>query len=183
VNQVLVAAALIQTKAELAAYQYDRAGNMTDGQGALMVLAGLNGPERTTARLMVLQSLSGQSGDRQMVCLRSGSLHPQVRACEGAGDHPTSPCAANRVTFAVHSSPASPHAFHAEDRGYWMIADVIRRSTRLIPRRQRGLSRRWAVGGGWAEPRPALMRARLDGFPQRTPVARHLWWAKVRGSG
>ncbi|MEL7447551.1 MAG: aminopeptidase N C-terminal domain-containing protein, partial [Pseudomonadota bacterium] len=48
-TQVLVLAAASDPAkaAELAAYQYDRADNMTDRQGALMVLCGLDSPERS----------------------------------------------------------------------------------------------------------------------------------------
>ncbi|SMQ69190.1 aminopeptidase N [Altererythrobacter xiamenensis] len=115
--------------AELAAHQYDKADNMTDRQGALMVLCGLECPERT-ARL--LDFYNRYKGNALVIdkwfTLQALSLHPQaiehVKALAKHDDFTLrNP---NRVRSLYMAFAGNPQAFHAADgEGYRMLADLI----------------------------------------------------------
>ena len=146
--------------------QYDAADNMTDRQGALMVLCGLDAPQREAA----LADFHARFADNRLVIdkwfsLQAGSLHPQaldhVRAL---AQHPdftlTNP---NRVRALYMAFAANPQAFHAADgAGYALIADLI---LALDPINGNVAARFVAPLGRWRriEPqRAALMRAALE---------------------
>ncbi|GHC84346.1 aminopeptidase N [Novosphingobium pokkalii] len=146
--------------------QYDAADNMTDRQGALMVLCGLDGPQREAA----LADFHARFADNRLVIdkwfsLQAGSLHPKaldhVRAL---AQHPdftlTNP---NRVRALYMAFAANPQAFHAADgAGYALIADLI---LALDPINGNVAARFVAPLGRWRriEPqRAALMRAALE---------------------
>jgi aminopeptidase N len=130
-TQVLVytAAADPAKAAALAAYQYDRADNMTDRQGALMVLAGLQSSEREQR----LGDFYARYSDNELVIdkwftLQAMSLHPdviaQVEALAGHADFTMrNP---NRVRSLYMAFAGNPQGFHdIGGAGYRMIADVI----------------------------------------------------------
>ena len=161
-----LAAANPQRASEMAAAQYDAADNMTDRQGALMVLAGLG----TAARTDRLIDFHRRYRDNALVvdkwfAIQASSLHPaalsHVKALAGHGDFTLrNP---NRVRALYMAFAGNPHAFHAEDgEGYRMIADLI---LALDPINAQTAARFVPSLGRWRriEPhRAALMRAELE---------------------
>jgi len=163
---VYLAAADPAQAATLAKAQYDAADNMTDRQGALMVLCGLDVPERAAA----LADFHDRFADNRLVIdkwfsLQAGSLHPKaldhVRALAQHVDFTlTNP---NRVRALYMAFAANPQAFHAADgAGYALIADLI---LALDPINGNIAARFVAPLGRWRriEPaRAAKMRAELE---------------------
>jgi aminopeptidase N len=126
---VYLAAGAPAEAARRATAQYRTADNMTDRQGALMVLCGLDTPEREEA----LADFRRRYRDNALVIdkwfsLQAGSLHPEVLAqVQSLADHPDftlhNP---NRVRALYMSCAVNPKAFHAASgEGYRMIADLI----------------------------------------------------------
>jgi aminopeptidase N len=162
---VYLAAGVPQRAAALAAAQYDVADNMTDRQGALMVLCGLDTPLREEK----LGEFHARFAGNALVIdkwfsLQAGSLHPKVvEHVKALAQHPdftlTNP---NRVR-ALYMAFTAPHAFHRPDgEGYRMIADLI---IALDPLNPQTAARFVAPLGRWRriEPvRAALMRAELQ---------------------
>jgi aminopeptidase N len=152
--------------ATMAAAQYRGADNMTDRQGALMVLAGLDSPERTHALL----DYYNRYQDNPLVIdkwfsLQAGSLHPKaLEHVLALADHPQFTMKnPNRVRALYMAFAVNPAAFHAIDgAGYRMIADLI---LELDPINPQTAARFVAPLGRWRriEPvRAALMRAELE---------------------
>src|SRR5690606_11103296 len=76
---VYLAAGAPELAARLATAQYDAADNMTDRQGALMVLAGLQGSERTHKLLDFYQRYRGNElVIDKWFAIQAQSLHPDV---------------------------------------------------------------------------------------------------------
>ena len=162
----LLAAGVPQRAAALAAAQFDAADNMTDRQGALMVLAGLDSPLRAQK---LTAFLARHAGDALVIdkwfSLQAGSLHPEalehVKALAG---HPaftmTNP---NRVRALYMAAAVNPGVFHvASGEGYRMIGDLVRA---LDPLNPQTAARFIAPLGRWRriEPvRAALMKAELE---------------------
>ncbi|RDC61067.1 Membrane alanyl aminopeptidase [Alteripontixanthobacter maritimus] len=161
-----LAAADADGTAKRAAGQYDAADNMTDRQGALMVLAGLNSPERT-ARLM--DFYNRYRGDELTIdkwfATQAASLHPNViEHVKALAEHPDFTMRnPNRVRSLYMAFAANPQGFHAPDgSGYKLIADVIlaldpinpQTAARFVP--YLGRFRRIEAG------RAKLMRAELE---------------------
>jgi aminopeptidase N len=146
--------------------QYDAADNMTDRQGALMVLAGLEVPEREPA----LADFHARFAGNMLVIdkwfsLQAGSLHPQaIEHVKALADHPdftmTNP---NRVRALYMAFAANPGAFHkADGEGYRLIADLI---LQLDPINGNVAARFVPPLGRWRKVEPqraALMRAELE---------------------
>ena len=163
---VYLAAADPVEAAQRAKAQYDAADNMTDRQGALMVLCALDVPARDEA----LAHFHARFADNRLVIdkwfsLQAGSLHPRaldhVRALAQHADFTlTNP---NRVRALYMAFAANPQAFHAADgAGYALIADLI---LALDPINGNVAARFVAPLGRWRriEPvRAALMRAQLE---------------------
>ncbi|HEX4848651.1 MAG TPA: aminopeptidase N, partial [Novosphingobium sp.] len=87
---VLLAAGVPDLGAELAATQFDAADNMTDRQGALMVLCGLDTPLREER---LAEFHARYAGNALVIdkwfSLQAGSLHPDVLAhIRALADHP-----------------------------------------------------------------------------------------------
>lgn len=150
--------------------QYAAADNMTDRQGALMVLAGIGAAECNTARLAALADFHARFADNPLVIdkwfsIQAGSLHPDTLAHVTAlADHPDFTMAnPNRVRALYMAFAANPQAFHtASGAGYRMIADLI---LRLDPINANVAARFVSPLGRWRkfEPaRAALMRAELE---------------------
>ena len=163
---VLLAAGVPDKAAELAAAQYRAADNMTDRQGALMVLAGLDTParEEMLADFKVRYQGNALVTDKWF-SLQAGSLHPQaLEQVKALAQHPDftlhNP---NRVRSLYMAFAANPQAFHAADgEGYRMIADLI---LALDPINAQTAARFVPPLGRWQriEPgRSALMRAELE---------------------
>jgi aminopeptidase N len=163
---VYLAAGLPEEAAALAAAQYDAADNMTDRQGALMVLCGLETPLRAEK----LADFHARHAGNALVTdkwfsLQAGSLHPSaldhVKALAG---HPDFTLAnPNRVRSLYMALAANPHAFHdPSGEGYRIIADLI---IALDPVNAQTAARFVAPLGRWRriEPsRAARMRAELE---------------------
>jgi aminopeptidase N len=150
--------------------QYDAADNMTDRQGALMVLAGIGAADCDAARLGALADFHARFAGNALVIdkwfsIQAGALHPDTLAHVTAlADHAdftlTNP---NRVRALYMAFAANPQAFHAASgAGYRMIADLI---LRLDPINGNVAARFVPPLGRWRriEPgRAALMRAELE---------------------
>jgi aminopeptidase N len=152
--------------AEMAAAQYRSADNMTDRQGALMVLAGLDSPERTHALLDFYNRYkSNPLVLDKWFSLQAGSLHPHaLEHVQALAKHPQFTLKnPNRVRALYMAFAVNPAAFHAADgTGYRMIADLI---LELDPLNPQTAARFVPPLGRWRriEPiRAALMRAELE---------------------
>ncbi|MBD3728638.1 MAG: aminopeptidase N [Sphingomonadales bacterium] len=173
--------------AKLAAAQYDAADNMTDRQGALMVLAGLECPERT-ARLL---DFYNRYRDNALVvdkwfALQASSLHPQALAHVMAlAEHPDFTLRnPNRVRSLYMAFAGNPAAFHAADgQGYRIVADLI---LALDPINPQTAARFVPPLGRWRriEPgRAALMRAELERVAAAPSLSRDTYEQVTRSLG
>ncbi len=173
---VLLAAGIPEVAAQLAAAQFDAADNMTDRQGALMVLCGLETPLRQER----LDAFHARFAGNALVIdkwfsLQAGSLHPQVldhvAALAAHGDFTlTNP---NRVRSLYMAMAANPGAFHhGSGEGYRRIADLI---LALDPLNPQTAARFVAPLGRWRRieaHRAALMRAELERIAASTDLSR-----------
>ncbi|MEQ1499337.1 MAG: aminopeptidase N [Novosphingobium sp.] len=162
----LLAAGVPDSAAQLAAKQFDGADNMTDRQGALMVLAGLESPLRAK-KLAAFHAR--HSGDALVIdkwfSLQAGSLHSdalaQVKALAGHSDFTLNN--PNRVRALYMAAAVNPGVFHvASGEGYSLIADLV---LALDPINPQTAARFIAPLGRWRriEPvRAALMKAALE---------------------
>ncbi|MEO0700443.1 MAG: aminopeptidase N C-terminal domain-containing protein, partial [Pseudomonadota bacterium] len=162
----LIAAGHPELAAPMAARQFDKADNMTDRQGALMVLCGLQTPLREDR----LKAFYERYDDNALVVdkwftLQALSLHPDVfEQVKALAEHPdftmNNP---NRVRSLYMAFAGNPQGFHAEDgSGYRLIADVI---IALDPLNPQTAARFVSPLGRWRriEPvRAALMKAELE---------------------
>ena len=152
--------------ARRAAAQYAAADNMTDRQGALMVLCGLEGPEREAALADFHRRHAGNAlVIDKWFSLQAGSLHPDVLAqVKALAEHPdftlNNP---NRVRALYMAAAVNPGAFHAESgEGYRLIADLI---MALDPINAQTAARFVPSLGRWRRMEPrrsAMMRAELE---------------------
>ena len=173
--------------AELAASQYDRADNMTDRQGALMVLAGLDSAERTGRLLDFYNRYRGNAlVIDKWFALQASSLHPQVVAhVEALRSHPDfnlrNP---NRVRSLYMAFAANPAGFHAADgAGYRMIADLI---LELDPINAQTAARFVPSLGRWRrieEKRAAMMRDALERIARASTLSRDTFEQVTRSLG
>ena len=152
--------------AELAAAQYDSASNMTDRQGALMVLCGLDCEEREERLSDFYRRFSGNAlVVDKWFSLQALSLHPKaIEHVKALARHPDFTLKnPNRVRSLYMAFAGNPHAFHqADGEGYRMLADLI---LALDPLNPQTAARFVAPLGRWRriEPgRSALMRAELE---------------------
>ena len=163
---VYLAAGAPTEAARRAAAQYADADNMTDRQGALMVLCGLDTPACEEALTDFRRRYDGNAlVIDKWFSLQAGSLHPRVLEHVAAlARHPdfalNNP---NRVRALYMSCAVNPKAFHAESgEGYRMIADLI---LALDPLNAQTAARFVPPLGRWRriEPkRSAMMRAELE---------------------
>jgi len=162
-----VAAGNPELGATLATRQYDAADNMTDRQGALMVLAGIEGTAARTDRLI---DYYRRYRDNALVidkwfAIQASSLHPAVIAhVRALRDHPDFTLRnPNRVRSLYMPFTGTAAGFHAADgEGYRMIADLI---LELDPLNPQTAARFVAPLGRWRrieEGRSRLMRAELE---------------------
>jgi aminopeptidase N len=163
---VYLAAADPVQAATLAAQQFDAADNMTDRQGALMVLCSLDCPERETR----LAAFYDRYKDNPLVVdkwftLQALSLHPQVIAqVRKLAGHPDFTLRnPNRVRSLHMAFAGNPKGFHAADgEGYRMVADVI---LALDPINPQTAARFVPALGRWRKIEPvraALMKGELE---------------------
>ena len=160
--------------------QYDAADNMTDRQGALMVLAGIGTADCDAAREAALADFHTRfAGDALVIdkwfSIQAGALHPDtLKHVTALAQHPdftmTNP---NRVRALYMAFAANPQAFHAASgAGYRMIADLI---LKLDPINGNVAARFVPPLGRWRriEPaRAALMRAELERIAAQPGLSR-----------
>ncbi|WP_435200083.1 aminopeptidase N [Qipengyuania sp. 902] len=172
---------------ELAAHQYDRADNMTDRQGALMVLAGTESAERTARLLDFYNRFQGNAlVIDKWFALQALSLHPNaIEHVKALADHLDFTLKnPNRVRSLYMAFAANPHAFHAEDgEGYRIIADLI---LALDPINPQTAARFVPPLGRWRriEPgRAALMREQLERIAAAPKLSRDTYEQVSRSLG
>ncbi|MDY7097322.1 MAG: aminopeptidase N [Pseudomonadota bacterium] len=172
----LLAAADPELAARMAARQFDKADNMTDRQGALMVLSGLETPLREDRLKAFYERYEGNAlVIDKWFTLQALSLHPdvinQVKAL--AEHHDFTMNNPNRVRSLYMAFAGNPKGFHAEDgSGYRMIADVI---IALDPINPQTAARFVSPLGRWRriEPgRAALMKAELERIAAQEGLSR-----------
>ena len=163
---VLIASGDAKEGAVRAIAQYRKADNMTDRQGAVMVLAGLDCPEREEALADFLARYEGNAlVIDKWFSLQAGSFHPRVlEQIHALAQHDefrmSNP---NRVRSLYMAAAVNPQAFHdASGAGYAMIGELIRK---LDPINPQTAARFVPALGRWrrVEPgRAAMMRAELE---------------------
>ncbi len=173
---IYLAAGAPEEAAERAFAQYRTADNMTDRQGALMVLCGLSVPEREEALADFYQRYDGNAlVIDKWFSLQAGSLHPQVldhvKALAGHKDFTlTNP---NRVRALYMALAANPQAFHAQSgEGYRLIGDLI---SRLDPLNPQTAARFVPPLGRWRRIEPGraqMMRAELERIAAAAELSR-----------
>ncbi|MBW8755701.1 MAG: aminopeptidase N C-terminal domain-containing protein, partial [Sphingomonadales bacterium] len=167
---VYLAAGAPAEAARRAAAQYAGADNMTDRQGALMVLCGLDTPQGEGAREEALSDFRRRYEGNALVIdkwfsLQAGSLHPKVLDhVKALAQHPDFTLSnPNRVRALYMSAAVNPKAFHAASgEGYRIIADLI---LALDPINAQTAARFVPPLGRWRriEPRRSgMMRAELE---------------------
>ncbi|TIX49224.1 aminopeptidase N [Alteraurantiacibacter aquimixticola] len=172
---------------KMGAGQYDAADNMTDRQGALMVLAGLQTPERTHKLL----DYYNRYKDNALVvdkwfAIQAQSLHPHaIEHVKALADHPQFTLKnPNRVRSLYMAFAANPHAFHAADgEGYRMIADLI---LELDPINPQTAARFVSPFGRWRRiesGRSALMREQLERIAAAGNLSRDTHEQVIRSLG
>ena len=173
--------------AELAAHQYDRADNMTDRQGALMVLTGLEGVERTNKLIDFYNRYKGNAlVVDKWFALQASSLHPQVvEHVQALAEHKDFTLRnPNRVRSLYMAFAGNPHGFHAADgEGYRMIGDLI---LALDPINAQTAARFVPALGRWRriEPgRAAMMRAQLERIAAAEKLSRDTFEQVTRSLG
>ena len=163
---VYLAAGAPELAARMAAAQYDAADNMTDRQGALMVLAGLQSPERTHKLLDFYKRYQGNAlVIDKWFAIQAQSLHPSVlEHVKALARHPDFTLKnPNRVRSLYMAFTGAPLGFHAASgEGYRLIADLI---LELDPINPQTAARFVSPLGRWRRTEPsraALMRAELE---------------------
>lgn len=152
--------------AAMTARQFDIADNMTDRQGALMVLSGINTPDREKR----LQAFYDRYQDNALVIdkwftLQAFSLSPDVLSqVKKLAEHPDFTMKnPNRVRSLYMAFAGNPQGFHAKDgSGYRLIADVI---LELDPINPQTAARFVSALGRWRRiesVRAGLMKAELE---------------------
>jgi aminopeptidase N len=152
--------------ARIAKAQYDRADNMTDRQGALAVLASLDGAEREAAFADFYDRFRADTLvlDKWFALQAAAQRADTVSVVEGLAGHPDFTLKnPNRWRSLVSNFAANQWAFHhASGRGYRFVADMILQIDRLNPQ---VAARQVPSLGRWRrfEPmRAELMRAELE---------------------
>ncbi|MEO1221601.1 MAG: aminopeptidase N, partial [Pseudomonadota bacterium] len=171
-----IAAFDAEKAAQLAGQQFDTSENMTDRQGALMVLAGLETPARDERLASFYQRYAGNElVIDKWFTLQALSLHPNVLSqIEVLAKHPDFTMSnPNRVRSLYMALAGNPSAFHSKDgAGYKMIADCI---IALDPINPQTAARFVPALGRWRriEPnRAALMKTELERIAAQDNLSR-----------
>ena len=171
-----LAAADPQRAADLAAAQYDSANNMTDRQGALMVLSGIDSAARSDRLLDFYDRFEGNAlVIDKWFSLQASSLHPDViEHVKTLADHPDFTLRnPNRARSLYMAFTGTPQGFHAASgEGYRMIADLI---LALDPINAQTAARFVPALGRWRrieEGRATLMREQLQRIADAPKLSR-----------
>ena len=166
VSLALIAAGDPKRGAALAKAQFDTADNMTDRQGALTVLASLDGPERETAFAEFYDRYEGDSLvlDKWFALQAAAQRGDTIDVVEALARHPQfSARNPNRWRALVSHFAANQWAFHnASGRGYRFLTDMILAVDRINPQ---VAARQVPSLGRWKRFEPAraeLMRGELE---------------------
>ncbi len=184
---VFLAAGNPELAAKMAAAQYDAATTMTDRQGALMVLTGLPGIERTNKLLDFYNRYQGNALviDKWFM-LQAGSLHPDViEHVKALAGHPDFTLKnPNRVRSLYMPFTGTPSGFHnGSGEGYRMIADLI---LALDPLNAQTAARFVTPLGRWRRTEPkraALMRQQLERIAATPGLSRDTFEQVTRSLG
>ena len=184
---VYLAAGNPERAEEIAAAQYDAATNMTDRQGALMVLTGLKGPQRTHKLLDFYNRFKGNAlVIDKWFALQASSLHPSVlEHVKALAGHPDFTLKnPNRVRSLYMPFTGTAQGYHAASgEGYRMIADLI---LALDPINPQTAARFVTPLGRWRriEPvRSALMKAELERIVKAPRLSRDTYEQVTRSLG
>jgi len=152
--------------AELATAQYDAADNMTDRQGALMALSGLEVEERKAAFADFYERYHGNTLvlDKWFALQAAAQRPATVSVVEDLAHHPDfSTKNPNRWRALVANFAANQWAFNdASGRGYRFLADMILDADKSNPQIA---SRQVAALGKWRRMEPMraeMMRSELE---------------------
>jgi aminopeptidase N len=184
---VYLAAGDPERAARLAAAQYDAADNMTDRQGALMVLTSLQTPERTHKLL----DFYNRFKDNALVidkwfALQASSLHPDVlEQVKALAKHPDFTLKnPNRVRSLYMPFTGTAQGFHAASgEGYRMISDLI---LALDPLNPQTAARFVPPLGRWRRIEPCraeLMRQELERIVAAPKLSRDTFEQVTRSLG
>ncbi|HSQ94501.1 MAG TPA: aminopeptidase N [Croceibacterium sp.] len=184
---VYLAAGVPERAAEMAAAQYDAADNMTDRQGALMVLASLQSPERTHKLLDFYNRFHGNAlVIDKWFAIQASSLHPNVlEQVKALAEHPDFTLKnPNRVRSLYMPFTATTQGFHAASgEGYRMIADLI---LALDPLNPQTAARFVPPLGRWRRIEPSravLMRGELERIAAAPKLSRDTYEQVTRSLG
>jgi aminopeptidase N len=184
---IYLAAGAPELAAEMAAVQYDAAETMTDRQGALMVLAGLETSERTHKLLDFYQRYQGNPlVIDKWFAIQAQSLHPRVlEHVKALAGHPDFTLRnPNRVRSLYMAFTGAPQGFHAASgEGYRLVADLI---LALDPLNPQTAARFVSPLGRWRRTEPgraALMRAELERIAAASALSRDTYEQVTRSLG
>ncbi|MEO6041653.1 MAG: aminopeptidase N [Croceibacterium sp.] len=184
---IFLAAGKPKLAAELGAAQYDAADNMTDRQGSLMVLAGVQGPQRTSKLLDFYNRYRGNDlVIDKWFAIQAQSLHPHVlEHVKALAGHPDFTLKnPNRVRSLYMAFTGAPQGFHAASgEGYRLIADLV---LALDPLNPQTAARFIPALGRWRriEPdRAARMRAELERIAAAPTLSRDTYEQVSRSLG
>ena len=185
---VYLAAGVPEKAAEMAAAQYDSADNMTDRQGALMVLAGMEHTAERTARL--LDFYNRYKGNDLVIdkwfAIQASSLHPSVvEHVKALADHPDFTLKnPNRVRSLYMAFAGNPHGFHSESgEGYRIIADLILQLDPLNPQTAARFVPPLGRFRKLEDGRSAMMREQLERIAQAPKLSRDTFEQVTRSLG
>ncbi len=171
----------------LATRQYDAADTMTDRQGALMVLSGLEGLARTDR----LAAFYERYRDNPLAldkwfAIQASSLHPNVvEQVKALAEHPDFTLRnPNRVRSLYMAFAGTAQGFHASSgEGYRMIADLI---LALDPINPQTAARFVPPLGRWQRMEPnraALMKEQLERIAAAPKLSRDTYEQVTRSLG
>jgi aminopeptidase N len=162
----LLAAGDEATGAELAKRQFDSADNMTDRQGALTVLASLDGPEREQALKAFYERYEDDPLviDKWFAVQASAQRADTVKQVEALTHHAKfSVSNPNRLRSIAAVFGMNQWAFHdASGRGYRFLADLILKADKVNPQVAARMVPPFGRWRRFEEKRAALMRAELE---------------------
>jgi len=184
---VYLAVGVPDEAAERAFAQYENADNMTDRQGALMVLGGMDAPQREVA---LADFYARFEGDALVIdkwfSIQASSMHAEalehVKALAGHKDfNLDNP---NRVRALYMAFAMNSHAFHTEGgEGYRMLGELIRT---LDPINPQTAARFVPSLGRWRKfesGRSELMRGELERIASESTLSRDVREQVTRSLG